>query len=205
MKHIESLTPFIMPRVPGAAEPVVFDAIRRAAQEFCETTRLWRYDDSFEASGEPDEIMAAPVGSYIFEIESARFDGRPLEPIALTDLERLIQDWRSLDNAAPKYITQAEPDTVMLVPKGAGKVDLTLTLKPSDDTELLPTWLIDKYSRAIADGAIAELMMMPGQPYSNPQLAGVHAQRFQARLATLFGANIKGQQKAPARTIAQFF
>ena len=40
MKPIDDFLPLILPRAPGCPEPIAFDAIRQAAIEFCERTRI---------------------------------------------------------------------------------------------------------------------------------------------------------------------
>lgn len=204
MRPIEDILPRVMPRVPGAAEPVVLDAIRRAAQELCETTRLWRYTDTF-ASVADEELLAAPHEAEIFEIESARFDGQILEPASLAWLDENVPDWRNQEGNGPHWITQTNPDSVAIVPRSVGTLAVTLTLKPSDQAETLPDWLVAKYARVLADGALADLMVMPAQDYSNPSLAGVHSQRFQSALDRLASQGYQGQQRAPKRTTTYFF
>ena len=190
----------ILPRVQGAPRPAVHDAIRTAIQEFCTRTRLWRETDTFQTNGTDDGIAAAPVGTVIFEIEWARFDGYELEPQTISWLDDMKPTWRQWDTAQPEYITQTEPDTVRLVPRMAGTLELGLYLKPSDDGELFPDWIADRYREVIKDGALAELYAIPGQPFTNLDLAMFHSQKFDNRLDTMYSDNLKGQQKARIRS-----
>lgn len=190
----------ILPRVAGAARPAVHDAIRVAAQEFCTRTRLWREHDVIETIVEYDGIMVAPTDAVIFEIESAVFDGYHLEPTSISWLDANKPGWRGWGEAQPVYITQTEPDTVKLVPAYKGRLDLHVILKPSDEAEYFPDWLADHYSQVIADGALAELLTIPAQEFTNPELAMFYAQRFDNRLNNMSSANLKGQQKARVRT-----
>lgn len=205
MKPLEDLLPRIMPRAPRCPEPTALDAIRRAAMEFCQRTRIWRESDSFGVTTAGDNIICVPQGTVLFEIESARIDGRPLEPASLSWLNQQFPLWREETSDLPRFITQVEPDSVQLVPAGTGALDLTLILKPSDDAEYLPDWMIDQHSRVLADGALGEILTIPGQPFFNPQLAGFHAGRFARDLDRLSSAGIRGQQRAPVRTVPDFF
>lgn len=205
MKPIDDLLPLILPRAPGCPEPIALDAIRQAAIEFCERTKLWRDTDQFYAD-EFGDIMA-PAQSVIHHIEEARFDGHRLEPIAVQELNARYPDydWKTQTGDQPKFVTQLHPDTVKIVPAWTGYLELTLLLKPSNDAQEIPNFIIDQYARTIADGALAEILMIPGAPYTNPQGGAMYSQRFQQRLDALQAMSIKGQQRAPIRTTPSYF
>lgn len=168
-------------------------------------TRLWREHDSFEVSGDSCDVICVPYGAVLHEIESSRFNGQLLEPVSISWLDHNIHDWRSKESSGARYITQIAPDTVRLVPGATGKLDVYTVLKPSDDTDDLPRFMVDSYSRALADGALAELLTVPGQTFFNPDLAGYFSVRFEREMNRLSSISIRGQQRAPARTVAQFF
>lgn len=205
MKDLEALFPRIAPRVKGASDPIIRSAIRTAAMEFCERTRLWRSADTFSISEASCNVMAVPYGAVLYEIESARFNGQALEPASLSWLEDNVYQWRDKTGSAGTWITQLAPDTVRMVPAASGKLDLLLILKPSDDTDHLPDFIVQSHGPVIADGALAELMTVPEQPFYNPDLASFHSSRFRQNLDRLFNSSMKGQQRAPIRTVPQFF
>lgn len=207
MKPITDFLPKVLSRAPGCAEPVALDAIRQAAKELCETSRIWRLEDSFEIAGAIDELMVAPTGAEIFEIESARLDERPLTPRTVSWLDEHRPTWRTDTTAQnfAEHITQTEPGSVRIVPRATGTLSLALFLTVSEKAEYLPDWMLSLYARDIADGAIAEVLMIPGQQFSNPSLASVHANRFQFRLDLLSRRGAQGQQKAALRTVPHHF
>lgn len=205
MKPIDDFLPLILPRAPGCPEPIAFDAIRQAAIEFCERTRIWRDTDQFMADEFGD--IFAPAQSVVYQIEDARFDGRRLTPIGVQDLNGMYPDcdWTTKTGEQPQYVTQLHPDTIKVVPSMSGMVTLTLLLKPTNNAQELPDFIFDQYARTIADGALAEILMIPGQPYTNPQGGAMYSQRFQQRLDSLQVQGLKGQQCAPIHTKASFF
>lgn len=205
MISFDPFLPKILARVEGAARPAVNDAIRTAIQEFCRRTRLWRETDTFQTNATDDGIMAAPYGTEIFEIENALFNERRLEPASISWLDDMKTGWRDYGEGQPCWITQVEPDTVRLVPKQAGTLDLALIIMPSDTGTQFPDWMGDKYRNIIADGALAELYALPNQPFTSPDLAMFHMQKFEQRLNGMSSDNIKGQQKARVRTKPHFF
>lgn len=205
MTELDVFLPSIMPYAPGCPEPTAFAKILQAAQQFCERTRLWRDEDSFELTGDDCNVMCAPDGATVFQIESASVGGVPLEPIAHADLNRLHPHWREDDGSA-RYISQFMPDSVLIAPgRATGTLRLTTILRPTDDAEMLPDFIAQQYRQVIADGALAEILMLPLQSFTDPDRAQFYALRFSSKLDALFHRNIKGQQRAPARTRPSFF
>lgn len=204
MTDLEVFLPSIMPYAPGCPEPVAFAKIVWAARELCRRSRAWRGCDSFEVT-DGCKVVCVPEGAELLEIETARWDEIPLEPIAFADLEREHQRWRT-DDGNPKYITQANMNSVALAPAGqSGTLHLSLYLTPAEGAEQLPDFLAAHYRSTIADGALGEILMLPMQSFTDPERAVFYAQRFASKLDQLSTRNIKGQQRAPARTRPQYF
>jgi hypothetical protein len=204
MIDLDVFMPRILPFAPGVAEPTAFAAIIKAAQDFCERTRLWRDRDQFSVTPSSCNVVCAPSGAELFEIESARFNGCLLEPISLSDLDTKHPTWRQMSAGEGRWITQTEPGSVLLVPTCTGTLDLSTLLRPADDAEQLPD-LFRQYTKVIADGALGEILMLPEQSFSNPQSAQFYSMRFDNRIDELFNRTIKGQQRAPVRSRARFF
>ena len=207
MKEFIELYRFIKPGCIGAPEPLIDSCILKAAIEFCERTRMWRVIETVTITG--NNPIVAPADAAILKLEDVRFEGRQLEPIAVSDLNNLYQDkdWETITQEQPRYITQLTPNTMMLVPSppAAGEVKLTMQLKPSQTTEQLPDFIYDLYQQVIADGALAEILAIPGQSYANPGMSGVYSARFQQKLDALSVLSIKGQHGAPVRTTPSYF
>jgi hypothetical protein len=203
MTELDEFLPLIMPKVPGCPEPSAFAAIIRAAQAFCERTRLWRDADQFTVTPTSCNVMCAPEGADVFEIEHARLDSLDLLPASQHFLNGNVGQWRELVGPS-KWITQTEPDTVLLVPAGSGRLMLSLILRPSEGATQLPDFIAKHHRQVIADGALADILMLPMQSFTDPSRAQFYSERFEARLDVLSASNIKGQQKAPMRSKAQF-
>lgn len=206
MKSFDELLPNILPYAPGCAIPAAYVAIREAAAEFCERTRLWRHADDFDITEDDAEGITTPYGSVLHEIELVQFDGCDLGPRTTQWLDAFEHGWRAGTlTGKPQYVTQTDPNTLRVVPHQTGHVNLFLILKPSIDAEELPDFLIDQYREAIAHGALSRLLAVPGKPYSNPQLATAFIQSWVSRLDTLSTMGASGQQRARTRTRASFF
>lgn len=204
MIELDVFLPKIMPYVPGCPEPTAFAGIIKASQEFCERTRLWRDEDVFTLTPTSCNVVCAPEGSDLFEIENASLDGNRLDPISLSDLDLKYPRWREMDTGQGQWITQIEHGSVVIVPKCRGTLRLSTFLRPSDEADQLPDFLSKLYRQCIADGALAEILMLPAQSFTDPTRAQFYSMRFEAKLSELTNRTIKGQQRAPTRVRAQF-
>lgn len=206
MISMDVFLPLMLPYAPGIALPAAYNALRQAAIEFCERTRLWRYEDSFDITAEECDEIAVPYGAELFEIERVRFNGAGLTPKSIGWLDEHIPRWRDDEtSAAPQYVTQKDMGTIALYPRAAGHVDVAVWLRPAEDATELPDFLGAHYRKDIANGALAHALVTPNQPFTDPNMAMFYGQTFQAKLDTLFNKSIKGQQRAPTRTRSSFF
>lgn len=205
MIPIDTLLPAILPYAPGCPEPVALTNIVKAAQQFCERTRLWRVNYSLTVTKTSINVVPVPAGSDLFEIERARFADKVLTPVSLAELDHNQVDWRTWEYAEPRYITQEQPGEVILVPRCDGNLDLWAFLRPADGAEELPDFIIKLYGKVIADGALAEILMTPNQPFAAPDRAQFYAARFEQRVSNLANTHIKGQQRARMRTKPQWY
>lgn len=205
MIDLDVFLPKIMPFAPGCPEPTALGKIILAAQAFSERTRLWRDSDQFSVTPTSCNVVCAPAGADVFEIESAWLDDYELTPISLADLEHKHPTWRQYSQGSGKWITQVDMDTVMVVPSTTGTLKLSTILRPSEGAEQLPDFMHKHYSQCIADGALAEILMLPTQPFTDPERAQFFLMRFENKLSELARKSIRGQQRAPVRTRASWF
>lgn len=208
MSTLDSFLGHIRPWAPGVPDPTAYKAIRLAAIEFCERTRLWKYEDEFSVSIEDcDSGVCTPSGSVLHDIEVVLFDGQELSPIGTRDLDGKLPGWRTgeLGAGTPRYYTQIDQSTLRLVPALAGSVYMCLRLKPTQDATSLPDFIAREYTEVIAWGALGRLLTIPGQSYSNPDLAQYYSAKFIDKLDRLNTKGTSGQMNARTRTKASFF
>lgn len=205
MKDFDDILPHILQYAPGCSAPTAYYGIRQAAIDFCERTRLWRYEDDYDIPGDDTECIATPYGSVLHEMELVQFNGANLCPTTTAWLDENCRGWRAgALTGQPAYVVQTAPNTLRVVPQQAGHLHLFLWLKPSDDATELPDFMVDSYRKVLAHGALAYILAMPGQPFSNPGMANNFGALFQGKLDTLMRASSRGQQRGRTRTRAQF-
>ena len=208
MSSLDSFLGYVRPWAPGVPDPTAYKAIRGAAIEFCERTRLWKYEDDFAVSVDDcNSGIFTPNGSVVHDIEVVMFNGQELRPVATRDLDRLEKGWRTGDTTGglPKYYTQIDQSTLRIVPALAGDLYLCLRLKPSQDTTEVPDFISREYNEVIGWGALGRILTIPGQSYSNLELATYYSGKFADKIDRLSNKGTTGQQNAPKRTRARFF
>lgn len=191
---------------PGCPDMIMNFGLRQAAIEFCERTRLWRFEDEISVLNEESEFIAAPNGAVIHEIETIVFEGLGLQPATVAWLDANVRNWRTGEiTGPPKYYTQTEQDTIRLVPRGAGVVRLSVWVKPSQDADELPDFMAAQYREIISHGALARILMIPNQAFTNIDLAAAYGRSFENKMLAVINKGFTGQQRASLRTQASFF
>ena len=207
MIELDAFLPNIRLYAPGVADPTAYFAIRQAAIEFCERSRTWRFDDEFNVTTDDAEGLLAPANSVVLDIDGVWFNGQKLTPKTPNQLDKLLPTWRSgadKSTSKPLYVTQTALNTIQIVPFQAGKLKLSLFLKPAQDADELPDFLADQHRETIAWGALGRILLIPNQSFTNPEMGAVFGQLFQQKLDGKSTIGSTGQQRAPVRTKASF-
>ena len=208
MSTLDSFLTNVRPHAPGVPDPTAFKNIRLAAIEFCERTRLWKYEDDYDVTAETcNDLLFAPNGSAIHDIEIVFHNGHELKARSTRDLDRLVPGWRTGDTSGgvPKYYTQIDMNSLRVVPAMEGHIYICMRLKPSQDAKTLPDFLAEQYRECIGWGALARLLTVPGQSYTDPALAQYFEGKFAQKIDSLSIKGITGQQNAPKRTRGSYF
>lgn len=222
MTAISNFMPLVLPYAPAVPFPVAEQMIRLAAVEFCERTRCWRHIltrhvDAFNGGCGQPQIRILPPYATIFEFEFAYFNGEALTPTQFSDVDVRSEEQGGPEIGVPAHITQTEPNTVMLLPlpEASGSLQLSLFLKPvstdewsggtydfedDDDLNVLPEFLLTQQGEILSHGALARILALPGQSFSDPREAARRAALFAQGLDSRFRTNLRGQQRAPTRT-----
>lgn len=142
----------------GCPTAVISDAIRQAAEDFCERTLLWQnmlpavttQADTLRYSFTP------PAGADIVAISTLRLDGREV------------------------FFSQpARVSALLCSDPGAGRrLEAEVFLKPSKQAMSIPKFLFDDWQDAIVSGARAKLLDMAGTDWFQPVLAEKYRAEF---------------------------
>ncbi|MFG1462115.1 hypothetical protein V5F77_04375 [Xanthobacter sp. DSM 24535] len=203
MITFDAFMPLVLPYATACPEPLAEASIRNSAIEFCERTRCWRLlDDTVIDADTPDVIaVSTPAGSALHRIETAWFDGRKIDPASFASVPQDDDDQRG----SPRTYSQSNFGELRLFPRpDAGKLRLSLFLKPDRASDEVPDFLHQQFGQEIAYGALVQILLTPSQPFSDPQMAAYYKSRFDAACDKNFAISITGQQRARPRTRASF-
>lgn len=201
----------VLPHCATCPEPVALHLIRRSAIQFCEITKGWRYTTS-QALAANNVTLVAPEHSEIHTIEEATLDGLPLTPVSFLEAKPEQLTGRVL-TGVPVEITQVNPGFVQIEPFRAGLLRISMTLKPMSDRllgtfpgdplrdarDVVPPFLFSQHAQTIATGALAMILMLPRQPFTDPNKAMMMANDFRMACNTAHSQARPGQQRAPRR------
>lgn len=207
MRDIIELSPHVLPWAHNCPEPTMLHFLRQAAIKFCERSRSWRSEEVYNLISADDEISLVTCDdSVIYEIESVTWRGKEdadwqpsITSAAFTDRD----DWWRDGN--PRYYTQRVPGRLRVAPFSTGQIRVIMYLKPDQRAETLPDYLIELYPEIIAAGALAKLLMLPGQTFTDPNQAMLQQSLFDAACDQHFRDNLRGQQRASIRTKPNYF
>jgi len=181
----QSWYPLVLGHVPGCPDPVLDQALRLAAQEFCRRTRCWLVwldpVTTLETNVEYD--LDLPTNSTVVRVERATLAGAPIE----------IRSFRALE-ANPDTATDGDGGLISadratfrlgtLVSAGQA-LAVQVALMPSDRATGTEDGIFRQYAEQISFGAKARLMEIPGQTWSNAALSGFNAAKFDEAIGSV--------------------
>lgn len=212
MARTRDFLPLILPFCPTCPDFIAEQQARFAAIEFCERSRAWRHITTVELTSATG-VPVAPDTAAIHEIEFANFNGSPLTPVQFSTIE-------ASSVGIPRYVTQVAPHAVTVAPYAEpGTLEISLFLKPLSSSQystdaddplfdrfnVVPQFMVDIHGAAIAEGALAKILSIPDEPWTDKRKAAAHDERFRERLDASFRWNMRGQQRAPIRTVFRDF
>lgn len=199
MKAWAEFHSLVLPSVQGCPIPTMDNALRLTARDFCQRTREWRESESFTAQGVINLFdIDTPPGTELVRIISADVDG---EPLAIFGRGELPTDWATCTPPDGLYHVGTTEYRVFPVPAASARITVDSALMPTNTGTGVGDDVFARHAEAIAAGALCRLMKMPRQPWSDINLAGVHASDYER--AVHHAANRDFMQTAPAQRRVQ--
>lgn len=170
-KALDAFYQDIVVHLPECPEPLMDNAIRNAAIEFCQRTLAWNEAmdaESVAATDLPYQVVGWPSGSVVCDILAMSVGGKQVDQKNARTLDQR-GDWRAETGAVEGYIQTAQ-DAFDLWPRPAEAVSVIVTaaFAPTKTADTLPDFLYHQYAEAIAAGALARLFVIPRQPWTDP-------------------------------------
>jgi len=195
---LDVFLPELNPHVMGCPEPVVRNALRTAATEFCRRTLCWQARLPAVEVSAASFPYAIPVGAHalLARVLSVRLGLLKLGPTNYEALDQL-HDWDTQLGSASHYLVEPD-DTLVVFPLPAVASDLRVTVAygVARDATVLEDFLYDQHRDALVHGALRLLTAMPDRSWSRPSDVLYHTAKFeQAVQATRI--DVKSNSRAP--------
>lgn len=179
----------ILPYITGCPIPVVVNAVREAAIEFCERTHAWREDlapiDVVAGTYAYDLGVAAPATGEVIVPLVVKHNGVALSPEINVDIRTAYPDDPDTVNiSVPLHYQFTEQQTIRLVPVPnesiTGGLKIFAALRPLRSATGMDEAVLTKWGSIIEMGALYRLLVMPEKGWSNLKLGEHFGKRFVA-------------------------
>jgi len=176
--------PDVLVHATAAPDPLVRQAVGRAAREFLRRTRAWCewLDAGQTAAGTGVEYdFDIPPQSELFRVEKATLNGTPLH---VQSYRQRPKDWTT-DEGDKALVSRDQVSYNLVGLFSAGDVvQVQATLIPTLKATGIPDDLANRYFEAIAEGAKAIVLMTADTDYYKPDLASVSRSLFESVIHT---------------------
>ena len=185
-------------RLNSCPYPVVLQALRRGAQQFCRDTRLWvqtmgtatvspsdDYDQEIEVAL-PSADYVVPDMAWIIDIEDLLIDDESIQK-RVDDNPFRYNKFRNRIFINPRAVNQNSD------------LEVIAAFEPDDTATDIPEALIE-WKLTVMDRALYELMLMPNKDWTDAPTAEKHEMDYNTRVAEGTVAKAKQNSRLPVRT-----
>lgn len=189
----DDFLPLVLPDVPGCPEALALAAVKRGAIELCRSAYVWVRDlgPLDVIAGQAEYACPPPAGAAPVITLGLAVRGLPLRAATVEELDLNHPGWPGLSAARPLRFLVPTLGKVRLVPEPSENIESALVVRmvlaPAHDAAAAEDLLLDQWAVAVAHAAKAELMLVPGKPWTQPQLAEHHQRQFAAHVARARG------------------
>ncbi|MDN5937698.1 MAG: hypothetical protein L0H83_03465 [Salinisphaera sp.] len=205
--NVSDLRPYVATTVPDAPNPLIDREIVLAAREVCEEAPLWVEVLTAipTVNGQGAYTLTHATGDVVrAQRHEVLFGGVSLRQRSVAQANRRYPGWRTDTGATLHSFVLTDPHTLAVIPvpnAALGDLTVTVQLRPKFGATTLPDQAAEDWRDAVVSNAIARLASMPNEPWSAPQVAAIHGQKYQIERAQAVAAHAKGQARGEGRVI----
>lgn len=191
MRQLSVFHPFVLPYVPGCTLPLADQAILSACIEFAADTQIIQKQSVDAVTLDvQDYDVEVPSQMALTSVLRVFFKNRRLAPVSLQNVDDgdAVRGLEFANAELPRqdpqlyFMRDANEAVISLYPVPAKTEANALTVRaafePTRNATSVEDVLFDSYAESIAHGAVARLLSMPGQPFTNPDMAMYCARQF---------------------------
>lgn len=179
--------------VPGAPDPTIEFAVRESARRFCSLSWFARRSIIIVLVDGQETYTVTPSSSEeeVVGVHAVEFRNRPLGPTK----PELV----ATSEGTPQAFYFEPSNSLTLDPypdsDAAGEnIIVRIATQPTLTTETIADDIVREYRQCIANGAIAWLMNVPKQPWTDQQMAQNMERKFLAQTMRAKEAILRGHQ-----------
>lgn len=201
---LSSFLPEILLSAPGLADVIAESYVRNSAIKFCNLTRyvIETLDSQTIRSGEYEVDLIVSGGEEVAAVKSVYVDGRPIDPISEQDLSSQYGGWKTYTGWPKHYLSDAAILRLFPIPTAEIVVDVTVAKRPTSTAVTVNDVLYKEWREAIVAGALSQILLVPNQTFTNPQIALVQNQIFSDWVVTAQAKSYKQTNRAALRVEA---
>lgn len=201
MATLQNLVDEVVPFAPGAPEAAALWAYRRAAREFFTRTLAWRKELSFAAIAQAAQTALAPGADLeAFDAVQCWYDARKL--VKGTNVQAKRELGVDATTHPPAYFRVDDVNSLVIspAPPAVGKtIVLIANVRPTLTAATLDDAMVNKYGEMLERGALAYLLRMPRQPWTQYESAADNDDRFQMDIDKVSVLGVDGGVGTPRR------
>ena len=168
----------IRPHAKGCPDQVIRNYLIITLRDICQRANIWRHHDKlYLVKGIKDYTLASPEDTDIATVQNIqREDGSRLES------RDLLPPY--ISKGTPYYYRHFETTVLSVapIPDKDQMHDIELTLMPAFSATDVPDDVGNLTIEFACWGVLADLQMMPDEPWTNPQLSEVNRQKYEREL-----------------------
>lgn len=179
--------------VPGAPDNAIEFAVRESARRFCSLSWFARRSITVTMEGDQPSYALTPSSNAeeIIGVHAVERDEKPLHPTKpelVVTSEGTPNEWYFEPSAT--LVLNPYPDASM----DGETILVRIATQPTLTAETIADDIVREYRQCIANGAIAWLLAVPKQPWTDPQMGQNMERKFLAQCMRAKEAALRGQQ-----------
>jgi hypothetical protein len=195
-KALSTLHSLVAPFALGCPIPLIDQALIYAASDFCRRTHAVQ-ETSVQSvvAGRADYDVDVPPSMLLSLVLAAFYGDRPLASVAADEVASGIAvrgpspgETATVGRPNAFFVKDVLEPVVSLFPTPdmalASGLAIRAAFEPAPTATTLPDRLADYYADALAQGALAYLLVMPGQPFTNPPLGQMYGRLYESAVQT---------------------
>ena len=197
---LDALIGNVVIQAPGCSDLLAVDALRKSAIQLCEQTQAWQ-ETIMQTTQVQDVDLDVPAHSRASAIRRVFVDGELIHPVMPDSVDPFEEP------GTPHGYYRIAENVLRMVPAPSAQITLTIdaVLAPTHSANTIPDDLAERCRMPLVWGALAYLLAMPGQSWTQPALAGAYQQMFDQHAANTALNDARGRVRSALRSRASFF